>query len=310
MNLTTRDLAKIFNISNQRINKIVKDLEIKEPEVIFRGKTRHYKPSATRKILNHRNFKMKRQIISIQNLKGGVGKSTIAVNLAKFISSLGITVCLIDADKQANATGQFYEGRVQKTLFDIVRQECSIQDTLIKISDSLTLLPSSLVNSRLDNEFANMNINPRRYLNELLSDINFEFIIIDTEPSLSKINFLSMIGSDLTIIPILLDRFSLEGLGMVLDAIEDAESNWDNLKINKKILINKYDDRVKSSLDYFSQLNDFKVELFQTVIKTDATFLKTQAPASDIIKSSNAFKNISSLALELLAPGQTFSQLQ
>ena len=311
MNLSTRNLAQIFNVSSQRINQIVTDLDIQEPEAFLRGKSRYYHPSATRKILKFRDFKVKPQTITIQNLKGGVGKTTIAVNLAKFISCLGIKVCLIDADKQANSTGQFYDKEVKNTLFNIVRKECSPEEALIKINESLYLLPSSLLNSRLDHELINTNLDPRMYFKNIFKKIDAEIIILDTEPSLSKINFLSMIGSDLTIIPVLLDRYSLEGLSMLLDTIKDAEALWDNLNVNKKVLINKYDDRIKSSLVYFSKLDEFDIELFQTLIKTDTTFLKSQEPLGvNITKSPNAFKNIASLAMEILNPEQKIVHLQ
>ena len=276
--LSTKELVDIFGISSQRIGKIAASI-VKKDDSFIRGRKRFYKASAVRKILHSRGFSYKRKIITFATLKGGTGKTTLSLATARRLNCLGSKILFIDLDKQANATISLLDRTGSKVLLDIVQEGCPISDCIEKINNNFYLLPSSLLNSRLEIEFASKKVNPKSYYTKLLKPVlkDYDYIVIDTPPDLSHSVYLAMLTSDILVIPVNLDRYSIEGLSMTLSIINEAKESYPDFSIEVKVVINKYDAREKSSLNFLTQLSKFdNIEVMPDVVRVDSTFRRSQ----------------------------------
>ena len=276
--LSTKELVDIFGISSQRMGKIAANI-VEKNDSFIRGRKRFYRADAVRKILHNRGFNYERKIITFTTLKGGTGKTTLSLATARRLNCLGSKVLLIDLDKQANATISLLNRTGNKVLLDIIQKDCSITDAIEKVNDSFHLLPSSLLNSRLEIELANRKLNPQDYYAKILKPIlkNYDYVVIDTPPDLSHSVYLAMLTSDILVIPVNLDRYSIEGLAMTLSIINEAKENYPTYSIEVKVVINKYDARERSSLDFIAQLTKFDdIEVMPDVVRIDSTFRKSQ----------------------------------
>ena len=158
------ELGDILNITKNAVSNIKKRNELIDgTDTVAAGNgRRYYTPQGIRKILEHRGYNFKRKNISVCNVKGGVGKTTISVNLAKKISALGFKTLLVDIDKQGNATDQLHaDGSSLDTpcLVDVITGDATIDDTIIKINETLDLIPSNLNNQLLDIEITRCSLN-------------------------------------------------------------------------------------------------------------------------------------------------------
>ncbi|MBF0209142.1 MAG: AAA family ATPase, partial [Oligoflexia bacterium] len=161
----------------------------------IKGRNRYFMPSAVKKILFHRGVDYTaRSIVAFCNNKGGVGKTSLAVNTSLRLSRLGFKVLLIDADPQGNATSYILSDySYSKVLYDVVSKECDIQEAIIRADDYLDILPSNLTNSRLDMQFSTLQINQQTFFKKMLSCLDYNYIVWDLSPSISTTNFLAIL---------------------------------------------------------------------------------------------------------------------
>ncbi len=165
------------------------------------------------------------EIISIANQKGGVGKTTTAVNLAASLAQKGKKVLLLDIDPQSNATTSlgFNRSTYEFNIYHVLIGSKKISDVILKTDiDNLSLVPSNIGLVGIEKEFYNPNKKNRELiLKEKLKGISkkFDFIIIDSPPALGPITINVLSASDSVIIPIQCEFFALEGLAQLLNTV-------------------------------------------------------------------------------------------
>lgn len=210
------------------------------------------------------------KIIAIANQKGGVGKTTTAVNLSTILAKRGKKVMLIDADPQGNGTsGLGIDKDVEQSLYDVLISDVDIistlQDTCVK---SLKVCPSNMNLAGAEVELVNLMSREQR-LKEKLDVVkdDFDYIIIDCPPSLGLITLNAFTASDSVLIPVQCEYYALEGLGQLINTINLVKKHLNkNLEIEGAVLT-MYDIRTNLSNQVVKEVKRyFGDKVYKTVI--------------------------------------------
>lgn len=210
------------------------------------------------------------KIIAIANQKGGVGKTTTAINLSTILAKRGKKVILIDADPQGNGTsGLGIDKNVEQSLYDVLINDVDIistlQDTCVK---TLKVCPSNMNLAGAEVELVNL-ISREQRLKEKLDEVkdNFDYIIIDCPPSLGLITLNAFTASDSVLIPVQCEYYALEGLGQLINTINLVKKHLNkNLEIEGAVLT-MYDIRTNLSNQVVKEVKRyFGDKVYKTVI--------------------------------------------
>lgn len=222
------------------------------------------------------------KIIAICNQKGGTGKTTTAINLAVYLAVLGKKVLLLDIDPQANATSGLgiNKHNIQKSTYHILLEEIEIKETLHSTAISnLLLVPSSLDLTGAEVELVSALGREYRLKRALVKEKdNFDFIVVDSPPSLGLLTINALCAADSVLIPVQCEYYALEGLSQLNNTIKLVK---DNLNVNlaiEGVLLTMADYRTNLTKEVIQEARDhFHEKVYNTVIPRNIKL--TEAPS-------------------------------
>ena len=249
------------------------------------------------------------KVIAIANQKGGVGKTTTAINLAASLAVLEKKILIIDADPQANTTSGLNfspDNDEKRTIYEVMIGTIDIQDALIQTEiPDLQMIPSHI--NLVGAEIEMIDVEDREtILKRRLAPIrdNYDYIIIDCSPSLGLITINALAASDSVMIPVQPEFFALEGLGKLLQTIRLVQSGVNPSLTIEGFVVTMFDGRTKVHAQVVNELKEqFQDMVFNTVIQRSIRLSEAPSHGKPIILYdvvSNGTTNYMNLAKEVL----------
>ncbi|MFL2623750.1 MAG: ParA family protein [Flavobacteriaceae bacterium] len=249
------------------------------------------------------------KIIAVANQKGGVGKTTTAVNLAACLGVLEKKVLLIDSDPQANASSGLGidVDNVRFGTYQLLEHNCSAKEAVINTSaPNVDLIAANIDLVAVEIEL--IDFEKREYmLLKALQPIKdqYDYILIDCAPSLGLLTLNALTASDSIIIPIQCEYFALEGLGKLLNTVKSVQKVHNKTLDIEGLLLTMYDSRLRLSNQVVEEVqNHFNDMVFKTIIQRNVRLGEAPSFGESIINydvNSKGASNYLSLAQEILA---------
>ena len=248
------------------------------------------------------------KIIAVVNQKGGVGKTTTAVNLAASLAVLEHRTLLIDADPQANATSAVGvdPNEIEASIYDCMIGNATAKETVADTAlPELKLLPANI--NLVGAEVEMIDVDRREYrMQDALAEVkgDYEFVIIDCAPSLGLLTVNSLVAADSVIIPVQCEYFALEGLGKLLNTIRLIQSGMNPDLAIEGILLTMYDSRLKLANAVVEDVQQHcRGIVFQTIIARNIRLSEAPSHGKPVITydiQSRGTVNYLNLAKEIL----------
>jgi len=255
------------------------------------------------------------RIISVVNQKGGVGKTTSAVNLAAALAESGKFVLLVDMDPQGNASSGLGHDKEQyaRGLYDAIAGTTRLHDVIFNTAhDGLRLAPATKDLAGANVELVSEERREHR-LNDILDEARhgYDYIIVDCPPSLGLLTINSLVAADELLIPVQAEYFALEGLGQLLDTVGLVQ---EHIKPELEVLgavITMFDKRTRLSEEVMHQLYQyFPSQIFRTVVPRTVRLAEAPSFGQSIFhydpkgKGARAYEK---LAREILEKHETYN---
>lgn len=246
--------------------------------------------------------------IAVTNQKGGVGKTTTAINLAASLAVLEYKTLILDADPQANATSGigFNPKNIKTSIYECIIDDLDPKEVILSTdTPHLDLMPAHIDLVGAEIEMINIP-NREKMMSRVIDKIrdDYDFIIIDCSPSLGLITVNSLTAADSVIIPVQCEYFALEGLGKLLNTIKIVQSRLNTDLDIEGILLTMYDSRLRLSKQVTEEVKThFQTMVFDTIINRNTKLGEAPSYGNSIIMydaESTGAINYLNLAREIL----------
>lgn len=246
--------------------------------------------------------------IAIANQKGGVGKTTTAINLSSCLAEAGKKVLVIDMDPQGNCTSGFglNKNEIENTLYELIIGECTLRESVMGVEgiDNIRIIPSNV--NLAGAEIDLLDLNDREYIlkNEIdyIRD-DYDFIIIDCPPSLNMLTVNALTTADTVLVPIQCEYYALEGISQLINTIDLIHDRLnDRLKL-EGVVFTMYDARTNLSSDVVNNVKDnLETHIYNSIIPRNVRLAEAPSngmPINYYDSSSAGAKSYRNLAKEV-----------
>jgi len=229
------------------------------------------------------------KIIAIANQKGGVGKTTTAINLSSCLEQLGKKVLLIDLDPQGNSSrGLGVDiALITKNIFDSLILDVDINKVIKKTAlKRLDLIPTNLKLSNLESEINQKNVNPFTLLKNSLSNLKkgYDYVLIDCPPSLGILCLNALTAANTVIVPIQTEYFAMEGVAQILGTISKVQELYNKKLAIEGFLLTMYESKSKLANEVVEQVRSlFREYTFQVMIPRNSSLSEASAKGLPVL---------------------------
>lgn len=252
------------------------------------------------------------RIIAIANQKGGVGKTTTAINLSACLAEAGQRVLAVDFDPQGNATSGlgFEKGYMDKTVYELLMGECKIDECIIKdVQENLDILPSDVDLAGAEIELldeAEKEAKLRKELEKVEKD--YDFIVIDCPPSLNLLTINALTAADTVLVPIQCEYYALEGLSQIIQTVDLVKKKLNPKLELEGVVFTMYDARTNLSLEVVENVKNYlKGTIYKTIIPRNVRLAEAPSHGMPINLYDNRSAGAESyrmLAAEVISRGE------
>ncbi len=229
------------------------------------------------------------KVIAIANQKGGVGKTTTAVNLAACLAELGKNVLLIDIDPQGNSTSGlgFNKGTIKRCVYDALVNDVPLESIVVETEiPNLKLLPATIQLAGAEIELVSM-MSREGKLKRAIDKAKFayDYVLIDCPPSLGLLTINSLTAANSVLVPIQCEFYALEGLTQLMSTVSLVQKNLNPVLTLEGVVLTMFDARTNLSIQVVDEVkNHFRHKVYQTIIPRNVRLSEAPSHGQPVIK--------------------------